>query len=104
MNLMRVAADRIAVSFGIEPLDVRITPRGGPEVAQLQLREGLAAFLERIAEVAEGRRQAIDQVADIPIRESGSRAKKGMAGAMTKGETDGSDRHDEALPQLAGAQ
>lgn len=79
-NRTRIAADRIAATLGIDPLNVRITPRGGPEVAQLQLYEAQAEYLERIA----------DKI-DEPRRESASRARKGAAVAVTEGESDGSD-------------
>lgn len=90
-NKTRIAADRIAVSLGIEPLNVRITPRGGPEVAQLQLREAIAGFLETIADATE------------PRRESRPRAGKGAAVTATEGETDErSETIRERVSQLAG--
>lgn len=91
-NRTRIAADRIAAALGIDPLNVRVTRGGGPRFAQVELRESIAEYLERIAGAVEAN----------PTRESTpSRGRKGAAATATEGETNGTEVRTPA-PTMAG--
>lgn len=103
-NRTRIAADRIAEALGIDPLEVRITPHGGPLVAQLQLREAIADYLERIAGAVEGRGDIhISEDINLKPRRESRNNGKGAAVTATEGDQhDGTEAIREQLPALPG--